>query len=701
MKLKVALVSLRAAYTLGLLLIILDATIIRPEPNRNRLLITTSDSPLMRLPRAGDGKTRSDEAEALSRSLSNDERLAAAFVINRTNGPDQAKAALADAAQDGGPVSTVIYFTDGSDAAIQEAESLSKSVRAPLGIVHLSRDAQTPDVSIISIDCGGAASLDAPQTIMATLAGRAVAGRSTLVKLSDEGIVVAQSSVNWGESAGTVTVPILLVPKIAGLHRYVARAEPSEGELNTEDNEAGFSLDVRPGGRRILFIESQPTWEGKFIRRALEEDASIAVDYFAQVSRAAVLSRQQSDIAGGLHSILGDLKKLARYDTVIAGPLESSALSEREAQNITEFVERRGGGLVILGGNDFNGSILSASSRLARLSPAIVAFTARSESENASNPQSPDAPPPAEKTVAGKTILAPTREGESLFFNPRNNLSIDPQGPLSPIYLRMKALKPGAIAMAVDGAGPSAEKPVLIAAQRYGYGRTLLVAPADSWRIQLAEAGENKGEFAALWQNIASWAASNAEPATNIRLRTSALERGDALRAYLTVRDDSFNPVTNLTVRAEVEFESEGGKVTHLPVTVERDPASPGVYELNAVAGDEGTGSLSVELEAKEIHTRSVRIEFSVQAKKSEWRESFDAGERLAQVAQTTGGELWAADRLDLLKSKLLGSQPENRTSRAARHLRNSVALAFLLPLLMAWEYFLRRRSTGDQNELE
>src|SRR6185503_2106776 len=255
----------------------------------------------------------------------------------------------------------------------------------------------------------------------------------------------------------------------------------------------------------------------------------------------AVLNQQQSGIERNMHSILADFKQLARYDCVIAGPMDAAMVSERESQNINQFVERRGGGFVILGGNDFNGSILSASSRLANLCPATVSL-------NNNSRQEPVAPSPVET----KTLLAPTSEGESLFWSYTNNISISSIGPLSDSYLRVKSLKPGAVRLAVAGA----EKQTLIAAQPYGYGRTLLFAPADSWRIQLAESDETKGHFAALWQNIALWAAGNAEAATNIRLQTSAIEAGTEMRAYLTARDDSFNPLMSFSIKAALDFDA-------------------------------------------------------------------------------------------------------------------------------------------------
>ncbi|MGA9768932.1 MAG: hypothetical protein WBV94_07825 [Blastocatellia bacterium] len=669
LKLKIALVGLRAVCLLALLLIIFDATITLARPDQSRLLITTSDLPLMQF--------SNDKAEAFSRGLSNDARLIKRFEIDQTIGSDLTGAALVEADQNNIPVSAIVYLTDASEAAIREAENLSRATEAPLFIVPVSSDSQIPDVSVSAVDCGGSALLDVPQEITVTLHGRGMTGRSTLVKLSDEAITVASTVINWKENAESITASLPVAPKVEGLHRYNVKADAVEGELNTENNEARFSLDVHRGERRILFIENQPTWEGKFIRRALEENASIAVDYFAEVSRDAVLNQQQSGVERNMHSVLGDFKLLARFDAIIAGPIDASTISEREAQNIIQFVERRGGGFILLGGNDFNGSILSASSRLADLCPARISINTRSQQESI-------APSMVENSTTGKTFLAPTREGESIFRSYTDNRLIGSPGPLADSYLQVKSLKPAAVTLAVA----RAEHHVLIAAQPYGYGRTLLFAPADSWKIQLAESGETKGQFAALWQNIAFWATGNAESAINIRLQTSAMEAGTAMRAYVTARDDSFNPLTSLSLKAALEFDAG----TKPPVTVLHESLIPGVYELVAPLSREGNATLSVELEAKD----RVSLAFIVQAKKSEWREPVDAGERLAQAARATGGETFTTDQLESLKSKLLELRPANRASQITHHLRKSLALAFLLPLLMAAEYFLRRRYLSD-----
>src|SRR5215210_2685422 len=118
-----------------------------------------------------------------------------------------------------------------------------------------------------------------------------------------------------------MTVPLLFSPGVEGLHRYTVKVDAAGGELNIENNEIGFSVDVRRTERMVLFIENQPTWEGKFIRRALEENHLIVMDYFAQVSRSAVLGQQQAQGSSSLQAIIGDFKRLAVYDCIIIGPM--------------------------------------------------------------------------------------------------------------------------------------------------------------------------------------------------------------------------------------------------------------------------------------------------------------------------------------------------------------------------------------------
>jgi hypothetical protein len=691
---------------MALLLVILDAAIVHTREERSSLLIIKSDLPMMRLYDAGEGKTREDVASGILRGLTDDARLKEQFSIEHSTKPQGEEVKLEND-ESARSHAAVVHITDASEASIAEADNLARLYAAPLFIVPVSAEESIPDVSVNFVDCAGKASLDAPTTIHAILYGRGLARRSTVVKLSDEALVVASTVAHWEGNSETMTVPLSFIPDVEGLHRYTVKADAVGDELNTENNEISFSVDVRRTERRVLFIENQPTWEGKFIRRALEENRSIVMDYFAQVSRSAVLGQQQAQGSSSMQAIIGDFKRLADYDCIIIGPMDSSSMAERAARNLTAFVERRGGGLIILGGNDFNGSILSASSPLLHLIPAKVIVRQQSEIGHGATVENPEsgsrsllqgADASSRERAVDKALLTPTEEGREVFRMAGSNKPIEKLGSLDESYLRIQSLKAGAVAFAIDGSRKQPGDAVMIAAQPYGYGRTLLFAPSDSWKIGLAESEENKGALALLWQNLVTWAAAGAEPASSIRLHTSAVESGDTLRAYLVARDDSFNPVARLSIRSDLEFDEsgKGAQPLKMPLTISHDPGVQGVYEINAHASGDGNAVLSVAVRFSEGGEQSLKLPFAIQTNRAAWRESPDNQARLRAIARASGGELFEAGELELLKSKLADIRSVPRAVTDVDQLRNSIALAFLLPLLMSLEYFLRKRYSAD-----
>jgi hypothetical protein len=696
--LRVVLVLIRASYTLGLLLMMLDAAFVHTREERSRLLIIKSDLPMMRLDDAAGGKSRDDVADEISRGLLADPTLRERFSVEQLAGSAGEEAGFEIDGAAPRPAA-VVSMTDTSERSVARARDMARLAPAPVFVMPVSADTQVPDVGISFVDCAGTASLDVAATLRVTLYGRGVAGRSTVVNLSDEALTLSSSVARWKEDSETITVPLRLVPRVEGLHRYTVKVDTCDGELNSENNEISFSVDVRKAERRILFIEDQPTWEGKFIRRALEESRSIVVDYYAQVSRSAALGQQQSQNPLSLRSIIGDFKKLSAYDCVIIGPTDSTSIQEPAARNLTAFVERRGGGLVILGGNDFAGSVLSPSSRLGHLTPAHVIVRRHSDARQIANAENPVSGSQSQtqgtvvSPAVGGAVLTLTEEGREALRRTEGDRPEGKLGPLGESYLQVKSLKAGAVALAIDGSRKQPDAPVLIAAQPYGYGRTLLFAPSDSWKAGLAESADNKGAFALLWQNLVLWMAGGAEPASSIRLHAASVEAGDTARAYLVARDDSFNPVVQLSIRGAVEFdESEkAGHAIRLPLTITHDPGLPGVYELSAPALGEGNALLSVAVALKGGE-RSMSLPFSVHKSRAAWRESPDVIERLRDIARASGGELFKSDELEALKIRLAELRPAGRAVREAHRLRNSMALAFMLPVLMSLEYFLRRR---------
>ncbi|HSE97059.1 MAG TPA: hypothetical protein VLD57_02240, partial [Blastocatellia bacterium] len=537
---KTAITFNRTMATAALLLLTLDATITRSQTAGSRLYIISTDS------------KSNDALKTVSRNASLNEQ----FSIELENPEsDQPEKRMEQSPLIHENYAGVVVGTRSASQALQIAELVKRRIRAPLFVVIDSSSASAPDIGISSIDSDGRAILGVPTVIQATVHARGMAARPTKVILSDEVRTVGSATIDWKSEEESVILRIPFIPAVEGVNRYTLRADPYELEKDNENNERSFSLDVRRAGRRILFIENQPTWDGKFIRRAFESGGLLKVDYFAQISRDARLAQISPDGERDLRKTLHNFKLLAQYDAIIAGPVDAAALSGSQARNINDFIERRGGGLILLGGNDYVGSIISPSSPLLHLSPARVAVGKRAGDEQLVEPANsavPEAGEP-EKLPEPATYLVPTRQGISagLFRLKGEETEIERLGPISNTYLRVSELKPGATAFATDSSAVGAHENILVAGQSYGLGHTLLVSPSDLWRGQLGEAKGGESAFDSFWKNLAFWATAGVEPPSYIRLASGSIQTGRPVTAYLTTRDKTFNLPERLSVEAE------------------------------------------------------------------------------------------------------------------------------------------------------
>ena len=107
---------------------------------------------------------------------------------------------------------------------------------------------------------------------------------------------------------------------------------------------------------RILYFEGEPRWEFKFLRRAVEDDQTIRLDHRFCAPRQNKIYRQvladqdpNTNLVDGFPTKVQDLFD---FDGLIIGSVDAPYLKPEQQQLIHEFVDRRGGGLLFLGGQD-------------------------------------------------------------------------------------------------------------------------------------------------------------------------------------------------------------------------------------------------------------------------------------------------------------------------------------------------------------
>ncbi len=130
--------------------------------------------------------------------------------------------------------------------------------------------------------------------------------------------------------------------------RFTLDALP--GEVNTVNNTVMRPMEVPEQRRHILYVEGEPRWEYKFMRRAIEDDSPVRLASLLKTTPNKFY-RQGVDSADELKDgFPTDKVTLFKYDALIIGSFEAASISAEQQDMIRDFVSRRGGSLLMLGG---------------------------------------------------------------------------------------------------------------------------------------------------------------------------------------------------------------------------------------------------------------------------------------------------------------------------------------------------------------
>ena len=150
-----------------------------------------------------------------------------------------------------------------------------------------------------------------------------------------------------GQSA---TVRVNFTANDAGARLFRFQIEPQPGEQVTQNNARDAMVEVVDRRERVLYMEGEPRPEAKFVRRAVADDPNLAVTILQRTAEDKYL---RLDV-GSPDEVVGGFPKtreeLFAYRAIILGSVEAASFSPDQLRMLADFVSKRGGGLLMLGG---------------------------------------------------------------------------------------------------------------------------------------------------------------------------------------------------------------------------------------------------------------------------------------------------------------------------------------------------------------
>ena len=642
----------------------------------------TSDAPVMK---ALSEKfiVRTFRFSSAARRLGSPEEL--------TFGGSQTKlgAALEGARQElaGLPLAGLVMVSDGADttdASLSEALLALKAADVPVFTVGVGEEQLSKDIQIGRIAVPRSALKGATMLVDAVITHTGYPGETVMLDVEDEGRIVGSQEVRLPAAGEPTAVRVRFTASEAGARVFRFKVAPRPGELVTENNARETVINVRDRKERILYFEGEPRFEYKFIRRAVAEASNIiAEDQNIEVVGLLRTAdnkyyRQGLDNADELVAAFPKTREeLFAYRGLILGSIEAGAFTGDQLRMIADFVEKRGGGLLMLGGPRAFAEGSYAGTPVADVLPVVLERPGKS----------PDSAAVArlkvQPTRAGAahavTQLAPTEQASAAIWEKLPVLtSVNP----------LRAVKPGATIL-LNGADERRRDQVVLAYQRYGRGKAIAFPVQDSYTWQMhADMAVEDLTHENYWRQLLRWLVDGVPDHVEAHTSADRVEAGETVTITADVVDPTFVEINDARTTAQVDG-PKGAFEVPLQWTGERS----GQYRGTFVAPDEGLYTARVEATRAD---KSLGVGVTQLRAAPGDSEYFDAGmnaARLQRIADDTGGRFYPAANVAAMPLDVRYSGRGVTTVEERDLWHMPIVLGLILILICAeWGY---RRTVG------
>src|SRR5256712_3316966 len=372
------------------------------------------------------------------------------------------------------PLSGVVLITDGVDnASKQWTESLSKleSRHIPFYTVGVGSENITRDAEIVNVAAPRTTLKESTATVDVSYRSHGFSGRKATLYVRENGVLLKSEQVVLPADGEIAEKSIDLPVKNEGTRLFSFSLQAPDDRI-PENNTLDSLVEIKNDHPQILYIEGEPRWEFKFLRRAIQDDPNIRLVTLLRSSQNKFYRQgidKEEMLAEGFPK---KREELFQYKGLIFGSIESTFFTQDQLKNVVDFVSTRGGGYLMMGGrNPFAGGKYQ-NSPIAEILPVQMATEDRIP-------------------IIGRLKLAITEYGRThplMKLTPDANANVKQWSDLPPLNDFNKTLdaKVGAIVLARGQAEQrGGSDPILLAFQRYGRGRTMALPTGSTWRWQM------------------------------------------------------------------------------------------------------------------------------------------------------------------------------------------------------------------------
>lgn len=469
-------------------------------------------------------------------------------------------------------LSGVVLIGDGRDTRPEALDAAVRRLAArgvPVCAVAVGGDTSPLDAAVTGAEAPDTLYLKDRLTVRAALRFDWLAGSTGRVSLWREGRQLDAKTLAVTGAHFRASVDLTNTPDSAGTQLFEVRVEPARGEAALENNRRTFPVRVADDRTHLLVADYRSRWETRYLRSFFAgRDPNVQLQYVLLRPDRVEGQPEPTPVAASAARPYGDVEATAlpdsaaawmSFDAIVLGDIPRAALGPAAEQALKDYVERRGGTLILVAGPQhlpagYAGSPLEPlfpfeCGRGAELRWDHEPFRVQLTAEGAEHPITRLAADPQENLALWNSFpqafsrlgVRDTRGSAELlaFAEPERGAA------------------EGADATDAEAAARSRlaaqRRSGLLAAQNAGAGRVLMFAYDQSWRMRLFSGDTHHYAF---WGQVVRWATQGHLPfgSAHVRFGTdrAAYRAGDSATFSARITGPDFAPVQDGSVAVEL-----------------------------------------------------------------------------------------------------------------------------------------------------
>jgi uncharacterized membrane protein len=572
------------------------------------------------------------------------------------------------------PLAGLVMVTDGadtSDAALDESLASLKARSIPVFTVGVGQERFERDVQVTRVETPRSVLKGTALVVDVVLSQTGYGGQTVPLSIEDDGRIVSTQDVKLPPDGESSTVKVRFTANEAGARVFTFKVPTQSGEQVTQNNARDALIQVNDRTEKVLYYEGEPRVELKFLRRAVEEDKNLQVVSLDRTAENKYYRQSVStsdELVGGFPKTR---EELFQYRAIILGSVEAASFSPEQLRMLADFVSKRGGGLLMLGGRRSFAEGGWGGTPVGDVLPVVMGAA------NSKYFTELSVRPTRAGTLTPVTQIGATEDASASKWSDMPDLSA--------VNL-IREVKPGATIL-LTGVDKARQDHVVLAFQRYGRGKAFAMPVQDTWIWRMdAKMAVTDTTHAMFWRRLIRWLVDGVPSQVNVSTTADRVEPGETVKLAAEVLDPAYVEVNDSRVVAHIT--SPSGKTSDVPVewTVTRD----GDYRATFVPEESGVYNIRVAAERNQKDLGTATMQVRVSAGDAEY---FDAAMRaplLKRIAEDTGGRFFTPATTESLPEAISYSG-RGVTVVEERELWDMPALFLVLIGLVGAEWGYRR----------